>query len=131
MIILFLIYLYKLYFIGKRIFNIGVSTINNPSFLYLFQSYDIHPLSNHLLFFVLQPQKNVRNKSFTNRTRSTGRKTSKIHRWKKRDQNTPFRRLPFQNKIGVYNTISEFEQRIKNGDIRNIVLTESEQVIAK
>ncbi len=48
----------------------------------------------------------------------------------KRFQNAEFRRLTFQKKIGAGASISEFEQRINDGSLRHVGLTESMQLIA-
>jgi 4-hydroxy-tetrahydrodipicolinate reductase len=47
-----------------------------------------------------------------------------------RIQDAQFRRVPFQEKIGVGLNVQEFEQRVKQGNLRHVGLTESMHLIA-
>lgn len=47
-----------------------------------------------------------------------------------RIQDATFRRIPFQNKIGAGLTVKEFQDKVKEGTLRHVGLTESLQVIA-
>jgi len=47
-----------------------------------------------------------------------------------RIQNAQFRRLPFQEKIGVGLTLKHFKKRVKAGNLRHVGLTESMHLIA-
>jgi 4-hydroxy-tetrahydrodipicolinate reductase len=47
-----------------------------------------------------------------------------------RIQDAQFRRLPFQEKIGAGLSVQEFEERVKQGNLRHIGLTESMHLIA-
>lgn len=47
-----------------------------------------------------------------------------------RIQNAKYRRIPFQKKIGAGLTIDQFNQKVKDGTLRHVGLTESVQLIA-
>ncbi len=47
-----------------------------------------------------------------------------------RFQNAKYRRIPFQKKIGAGLTLEEFDQKVKDGSLRHVGLTESMQLIA-
>ncbi len=47
-----------------------------------------------------------------------------------RIQDAQFRRLPFQEKIGAGLSVQEFEERVKEGNLRHVGLTESMHLIA-
>lgn len=47
-----------------------------------------------------------------------------------RIQNAKYRRIPFQKKIGAGLTISQFNQKVKDGTLRHVGLTESVHLIA-
>lgn len=47
-----------------------------------------------------------------------------------RFQDAKFRRIPFQKKIGAGLTLEEFQQKIEDGSLRHVGLTESMQLIA-
>ncbi len=47
-----------------------------------------------------------------------------------RIQDAQFRRLPFQKKIGAGLTVQEFEERVKEGNLRHVGLTESMHLLA-
>jgi 4-hydroxy-tetrahydrodipicolinate reductase len=47
-----------------------------------------------------------------------------------RFQNAQFRRIPFQKKIGAGLSLAEFQQRIEDGSLRHVGLTESIHLIA-
>ncbi len=49
----------------------------------------------------------------------------------KRFQNARYRRLPFQQKIGVGLSLDKFEQQVNAGTLRHVGLTESMQFIAR
>jgi 4-hydroxy-tetrahydrodipicolinate reductase len=47
-----------------------------------------------------------------------------------RIQNAQFRRIPFQRKIGAGLTVEQFQQKVKEGTLRHVGLTESMEMIA-